>query len=196
MSQVFDEGCLRFKFGESWNVEKYDDSPAYRKGIERLDESKAVDFIAAHANRILFFVEVKDFRGSKAEQRQRLREGQLDHEVATKVRDSIAGLVAAHRNASEPERWEQHIDLLVNRDRDIKIILWMEGHALAALADNDRHRQVHERRCKVGAQIFGNLLKRKLRWLTVKVALANLSEYASLLPDLEVSSLPRESLPN
>lgn len=196
MTRTFDEGCLRFEFGERWQIIKYDDSPMYRKGIGRLDESKAVDFIAAHKNRTLYFVEVKDFRGCEIEQKERLRSGKLDYEVARKVRDSIAGLIGAHRNASEPESLSRYVDLLVNHDRDVKVVLWMEGPAIASLAGNDRRGRTRQERRKVGVQAFGNLLKRKLRWLTTKVALANLDEYASLLPDLAVSRLPGASPPS
>ena len=41
----FEEGELRFDFDGTWTVSKWDDSNAYRQGIQRLEGTKAVDFV-------------------------------------------------------------------------------------------------------------------------------------------------------
>jgi hypothetical protein len=78
--KVILEQRLRFEFGHTWQVEKYDEHPAYRTGIEHLKEqipckrcheprdvgTKAVDFVARQAER-LYLIEVKDFRGRRRE---------------------------------------------------------------------------------------------------------------------------------
>jgi len=52
--------------------------------------AKAVDIIAIHANQRLWLIEIKDYR---AEARQKAIE--LAEEFALKVRDTVAGLMAA-----------------------------------------------------------------------------------------------------
>lgn len=193
MSRRFDEEGVRFDFGPSWDVEKYDASTAYRKGLERLNGSRAVDFVAALADKSLTLIEVKDYRGHRG---RRPRDGELTDVVATKVRDSVAGLIGAHRNASKPARWEPYITLLVNRNRDVRVVLWMDEDAPGTATTPARHRQVRRQRNRTGAQATGNVLKKKLRWLTTKVFLTNLAEYAHILPDLTASSLPGAGLPN
>ena len=42
----FSEGYLQFEFGSRWDVIKLDEHPGYRQGIEKLDHTKAVDFLA------------------------------------------------------------------------------------------------------------------------------------------------------
>src|SRR5580692_8886295 len=73
--ETFEEGHLRFRFDSSWYAIKYDEHPDYRERIERLDGTKAVDFVAVHRDSQLFLIEVKDFRGHRIENQPRLREG-------------------------------------------------------------------------------------------------------------------------
>jgi hypothetical protein len=178
LSQTFEEGRLRFSFGESWRVVKYDDHRDYRQKIAKLEGSGALDFVACRNG--LFLIEVKDFRGYRIENKERLEQGHLAEEVAGKVRDTIAGLVGAHQCSSEPEFWEPYASALVRRTRPIRVILWLEhdhppGPVLA-------------RRWKSVRMILAQTLKTKLRWLTTKVAVVGHDE--AQLQDLVVSSLP------
>ena len=102
--KTFDEEHLRFRFDDSWFVIKYDEHRDYRERIERLDETKAVDFVAVQADSRLYLIEVKDFRGHRIENQERLRESELGIEVGQKVRDTIAGIVAAYHRGNE-EDW-------------------------------------------------------------------------------------------
>ncbi len=79
------EGHLRFQFDDSWFAIKYDDHRDYRERIERLDGTKAVDFVAVYMNAQLFLIEVKDFRGFRIENRERVTDGQLALEVGQKA---------------------------------------------------------------------------------------------------------------
>ncbi len=83
-----EEGRLAFEFGERWNVFKLDDHRDYRQGIAKIENSKAVDFLGILNNSELYFIEVKDFRGYRIENRDRLLSGQLSLEIARKVKDS------------------------------------------------------------------------------------------------------------
>jgi hypothetical protein len=85
------EGKLTFTFPNGWQVSKYDEWPFYRNQFIRCLDSRAVDFLALSPNsEILWLIEVKDYRLN-----QRTKTTELFDEVASKVKDTLAGLVAA-----------------------------------------------------------------------------------------------------
>jgi hypothetical protein len=88
------EGGVRFEF-EAEAVLKWDDHDAFIQGIRRLPGTKAVDFVVTLSTGQLALVEVKNFRGHRIENRDRITTGELAKEVAAKARDSIAGLLWA-----------------------------------------------------------------------------------------------------
>jgi len=95
------ESNVRFDFPEGWAVIKFDDSAFYRKHLQQCAESAAVDFIAVSPDgRLCWFIEVKDFT-SHAPDREK---APLWSIVAHKVRDTLAGMLAASWNASDEER--------------------------------------------------------------------------------------------
>lgn len=197
MSRSFNEEHLRFEFGESWTVEKYDEHAAYRKGIEKLDGSKAVDFIGVRPNGDLYLIEVTDFRGYQIAGKQQLCSGQLVREVGFKVRYSIAGVVGAHRNSEDVKLWEPYVASLVDRGRRVLIVLWIEGDIAATLSASMRRGKTRGKRQKSAAQTLGNLLKRNTCWLTKRVFVVSQVEegYQHVLPDLAVSNLPGAGRP-
>jgi hypothetical protein len=140
---TFAEGALVFEFGHGWIVEKYDDHPAYRQGIERLRGraqidvdgrahalelgTKAIDFVGLWESEV-HFIEVKDFRGHRIENKQRIRNGDLAVEVALKVRDTIAGIVGAcQKPGGEP--WQPFVEAFAKRGRP-RVCLWLEEDTL------------------------------------------------------------------
>lgn len=52
----FEEGFLAFEFGERWHVFKFDEHYDYRERMEKLDETKAVDFAGILDGRELHLV--------------------------------------------------------------------------------------------------------------------------------------------
>ena len=177
-NKVFDERHLRFNFDDSWQVEKYDDHPDCAKLQNLLSGTKAVDFIATRTipTRVLYFIEVKDFRQFPVEQGQELRTGDLLVEVNQKVRDSIAGLVAGHRNPSSRETWQPHAEALHHSQSQLVILLWLE--------DGSKHPNLNK------LTMLRKQLKQKLRWLTNRVEVMSLNH--GTRPDgLDVTSLSR-----
>ena len=132
MSTVIDEGRIRFEFGASWRVEKYDDHPDYRNGIQKLkhpapgqgNDTTAVDFVGV-VGKSLILIEVKDFRGHQIDTKKRVGE-ELAAEVAFKVRDSVAGIIGAHRKSNTPETWEPFAAALASRTKEVQIVLWLD----------------------------------------------------------------------
>ncbi|QEH32540.1 hypothetical protein OJF2_10170 [Aquisphaera giovannonii] len=179
MPTVIEERFLRFEFSDDWLAVKYDDHPDYRERIGGLRETKAIDLVATfRRNRhTLHFIEVKDFRGHRIENRERIRDGELAVEVAQKVRDTIAGIIAAHHRG-KAETWGPHAQCLVTPDRPVKVVLWLEEDLPHIPPGRPQNR----------ASVLTDALKRELRWLTTKVLVLNIA--SGSLDGLGVTNLP------
>jgi len=178
MPVTIEEEFLRFRFEDTWVVIKYDDHRDYLERIRRLPETKAVDFVAVFDERFFYFIEVKDFRGHRIENRDRVKDGELAIEVAQKVRDTIAGIVAAHHRRST-EDWSRFIECLTNPEHPVRVLLWLEDD-LPPGPRGRRHNQ---------ASVVTDSLKQHLSWLTPRVLVVGLTVGAA--PDgLTVTNLP------
>lgn len=88
------EGGLRFSFANHCEAAKYDNWDFYRQQFQSVaGGSRAVDILCV-AQDVSWLIEIKDYR-----QHQRSKPSNLGDEVATKVRDTLAGLTAASANA-------------------------------------------------------------------------------------------------
>jgi hypothetical protein len=91
MSELI-EDQLAFTFPDNWSVTKYDEWSFYRNQFQNCCcGNKAVDFIALTQDNILWLIEIKDYRGVL----ERSKDIELWDEIALKVRDTLAGLLAA-----------------------------------------------------------------------------------------------------
>jgi hypothetical protein len=189
VTTVLIEEQLRFEFGQSWQVEKYDEHSAYRDGIEHLKEripcrqclnprdvgTKAVDFVG-RKNGELYLIEVKDFRGHEVENRRRVR-GDLAIEVALKVRDTLAALVGALHRRAEPTLRPFAESAFQMPPLAPKVILWLEQDVVRL-----------EQRGDPTLELRTELL-RSLRWLNPHVWVASQETVWGAL-DLSVRRLP------
>ena len=90
------EGSLTFDFADVDSATKYDDWSFYRNQFNSaFGGTKAVDLILVKNDKTVL-IEVKDYR-----QHRRTKTIELGDEVAQKVRDTLAGLVAAKCNAND-----------------------------------------------------------------------------------------------
>ena len=89
---TLDVDGLRFTFTADWRVVKWDETDAYRAGIHRQGETKAVDLLARSASG-LAIIEVKDFRHDPKTDWRRVKDRSLATEAAAKVRGTLAGLL-------------------------------------------------------------------------------------------------------
>lgn len=89
----FRERYLRFSFGESWQVEKYDETDGCAKLQKAIDGTKAIDLVAIESTNssVLYLIEIKDFRRFSIAERQEVQSGDLVFEIAQKVRDTLPG---------------------------------------------------------------------------------------------------------
>jgi len=128
MSQEIKEGeipnQLTFTFPDNWDICKFDDTKYYREKIEKLDGIKSVDIIANDGG-ALQFIEVKDFRHHRIENKERQKSGELTIEVSQKFVNTLSALIGANRlNLSDFAPY--YTPLLSSLDQKITVILFIE----------------------------------------------------------------------
>ena len=110
---------MEFTFPDNWEVEKYDDWVFYKKRFQSIGVGqKAVDIVAKDPRNTLWWIEVKDYRIYK-----RTKVIDLADEVAIKVRDTMAGLLATSVNAETTERAKAKKFIRIKK---IRIVLQLE----------------------------------------------------------------------
>ena len=113
------EGRLQFRFPVNCAATKYDLWAFYRKRFQSTaGRSKAVDMVCLAGN-AAWLIEVKDYSVYP-----RTKPTDLPDEVAQKVRDTLAGLAAARKNADDPE--EKDFARRALDKREWKVVLHME----------------------------------------------------------------------
>lgn len=119
MTQAIQEGQLLFTFSDSAEVSQYDDWSFYRNQFNPcFGGTKAVDFVL-HENGTAWLIEVKDYR-----RHVRTKPIDLASEVAEKVRDTLAGLVAAQANANADT--EKSLAQSLVRSNKLRVVLHLE----------------------------------------------------------------------
>jgi hypothetical protein len=173
MSFVHEEGKLRFTFDDDWKILKWDDHGAYHDGLRRFNETKAVDFFGLYQG-APHFIEVKDFRQHRIENKERLSTGDLAREVACKVRDTLAGMSwACRREPLDQRELSAFLKPLVNRVEKVPVVLWLEEDRAPSPAI---------------ASALGEGIRQELLWLNPKVRVT--SRALAPVAGLVVTSLP------
>ena len=114
-----EEGDLKFSFPERCEAGKYDEWSFYRNQIQSVaGGSKAVDILCL-SDDAAWLIEIKDYRQHP---RQKLID--IGDEVASKVRDTLAGLAAASANANS--RDEQALARRALQRRRWRVALHLE----------------------------------------------------------------------
>lgn len=170
------EGALSFEIDAKHAI-KWDDSPAYRAGVERLRKTLAVDVVADVNGVGAVYLEVKDFRAARAENEKRKSED-LAVEVAEKVRDTLAGMTwACRRGLGEPAH-ERVVGAMTSGVP--LVVLWLE----------------EDERDIGGAVALAGQIKAHLKpWLKANVQVASRALCKDKpLPWLQVSSQPAPRL--
>lgn len=111
---------LIFRFPNNWQVAKYDDWGFYRTGFSRMwDGIKSIDLLAVDPRKTAWLIEAKDYRNNP-----RTKPSDLSEEVARKVFDTLAALLPAKINASEPS--ERSIAKTVLNAKKLRVALQLE----------------------------------------------------------------------
>lgn len=116
---VLTEGRLTFTFPKDSCASKYDEWSFYRNQFDSaFGGAKAVDIVYVDS-RIAWLIEVKDYRANR-----RTKTIDLGDEIAYKVRDSLAGLVAAQCNANDMQ--EKDVAKKMLSSKKIRVVLHLE----------------------------------------------------------------------
>ena len=114
-----EEGDLTFTFPDDCEVDKYDEWSFYRNQFQPVaGGSKAVDILCVSGD-AAWLIEIKDYR-----QHPRTKPSDIGDELASKVRDTLAGLAAASSNANS--RDERALARRALQRRRWRVVLHLE----------------------------------------------------------------------
>lgn len=162
------EGNLEFDFDDQFwsHVIKFDEHPDYLKVKNLVPETRGVDFAGILSESTFVAIEVKDFRGSKTQENNRLEP--LEIEIAKKVVGTLATTCAGCRTSNSDEiLWKAYNELIQNREKRVFIILWHEADPIPPT----------QKRLLAKRAALGQALKNKLAWLGCKTLVTNSTEY-------------------
>lgn len=113
------EGRLQFAFGATCQATKYDEWSFFRNQFQNTcGGAKAVDMLCLSGNNF-WLIEIKDYR-----LHQRTKSQDMGDEMAIKVRDTLAGLVAAKLNAVDLD--EKRFAKKALESKIINVVLHLE----------------------------------------------------------------------
>lgn len=162
------EGTLTFTFetDDGLLASQYDTWAFYRKQFIGIANGiKAVDFIYLdNTQKTAWLIEVKDYRHPDTE---RIKPSDLGETVALKVRDTLAGLVAASCNANDPH--EKELAKQALKAKKFRVVLHMEQnqHRLKFIDPADVLQKLKQRLKAVDAHpcvVHQGSLKPDMRW--------------------------------
>lgn len=147
----------------SIELHKYDDWPAYRKGIHKLQGTKGLDVVGTSGTQVVLG-EVKNFRGHRIENKAKLQKGRLYVQVAEKLRDTVAGLLAIARGGSQMAPTSQSIleGLLAEQDRRAVVFLYVDEDSSTAGNRFQKNRRKQE------LDVHLKALKRSTSWFPAR----------------------------
>lgn len=189
MTREFPEGSQVLLAEEGWALVKWDDSAEFVEGIRRLngelegraEGTKALDFVGVSPKGSVYFIEFKDFRKHRIENKGRQPE-ELPLEVALKVRDTLAGVVAAFARGSRTADIDAVMKALASAKAPVRVLVCItEDHA----PDQNKQKTVASQRL--------NGLKQRLSWLTKRVFVAAPEEVSRVAPGLRVENRSGEA---
>ena len=118
--QRFNVDGLNFDFPDDWHVGKYDDWSFYRyQFITMRDGIKSLDLLAIDPDKTAWLIEVRDYSVYP-----RTKPSDLAEEVACKVFDTLAAIIPAKINATDPD--EKLIARAVSASYNLRVVLHLE----------------------------------------------------------------------
>lgn len=173
---AFTEGFLEVEIADVSTWVRWDEAAAYRQGLQKMTGTKAVEAVVIHEDGDALYLEIKDFRRHRIENKRRLASGELVAEVAAKVRDSLAGLVWSCGRTFAGEDHRRLVRQLRTAAKPL-VVLWLEDDVPARPAD---------------AATLAAEIRSKLRpWLNARVIVTSTkleSEAKVPLPRIRVSN--------
>lgn len=165
------EGLLIFEFPDDFEVSKYDDWSHYRNQFinKCSTDNKAIDFLALEeTHQTLWLCEIKDFRSTT----RNPAKPPLEHEIAQKVRDTLAGIVSAKFQANNHD--EKNFAEKALKCRNIRVVLHIE--------QPERTRQIYN------PSDLQDKLKTLLKAIDPRVAITTISKQSNVPWTIKESS--------
>lgn len=170
---IYSESDLQFEFDDQkWeDLIKFDETRDFKNTQEALPGTKGVDFVGISNRRTLVFLEIKNFRGHRIQNKPRIEndEDPLWMEVSHKMRDALSVVIGGARNSTnQKDVWVKYLNYLRNENKPLHLILWLEQDLppsdYTAKKKWDRNEYTLRKRLKKG-----------LRWLSPKVDIASIN---------------------
>lgn len=157
------EENLEFVFTDWEKVLKFDTHTDYTKVKNILPPTNGVDFLGVKLEKVIF-IEVKDFRDHRIENKKRLSDAELMIEVGQKVKGTLACILAGTRNSTnDSEFWKKIAAIIQDLSKEVFVILWLEE-------DNSI---VMDKSYQGRLGTYTNVLKQKLSWFSKRVIILN-----------------------
>ncbi|HFA51918.1 MAG TPA: hypothetical protein ENJ95_23120 [Bacteroidetes bacterium] len=170
---TFKESGLKFEFDTGhWSaLMQYDEQKDYKNLNEAIEGTKAVDFIGIWDEKKLVIIEVKNFRGHRIENLQRVipkGHDPLAVEFAKKIRDTMPGIIGGARNSTHSkEKWKEYLKILADENYQVHAVLWLE--------EDPPPDSFPDRKQIIMQSTFRKNLKKGLSWLTSRVEVVNIN---------------------
>jgi hypothetical protein len=127
---------------------------------------------------------VKDFRGSRIENKKRITSEELFIEIGQKVKDSLACIIASARNSTlQMDFWKENVRNILNSKSNVRVVLWMEEDMNIAFGN-----AIQEKRGKISKNIQLNKLQSKMSWLTSNVHIVSTKNMDKISSRLGISA--------
>ncbi len=191
MGFAFVESNLLFQFGDRWTkVLKWDRERAHTEGMNNVHQGKDVDFVGLLEGKVLFFIEVKNYR----EHSRSPEKGDLGQEFELKVRSTVAALVGAHRCGYYPD-CSALFDVLADPLRAVRLVHWVEEldeSLMSKSRESAMSKSTADKRGKAFSVTTPRRRKQDVCWLDVETTELNSNNDYSNDMDLQVTPLSIE----
>lgn len=193
------ESGIRGSFPDDWQLLDYDSRPERKAKAPQDIFPFAIDFVLLKpaVPKTLTFLEMKGFQNMGSANRKKLANGELETELAKKVRDTIAGIAGFSRTSKDAADFKAFAKALGDSGTKLEINLWIEAdHSLLGNREKrnidwnaDRRTQIHEQIEKMKKARGGTFLKRmkqSLSWASGEVRLCHRGNIGQFIPGTTV----------
>ena len=173
-------------FPDDWSLLDYDARNERKSKVPQDIFPFAIDFVLlrAAAPKTLTFLEMKGFQQMGSANRKKLADGELETELAKKVRDTMAGITGFARTADKAGDFKPFAKALGDSGTKLEINLWIEAdHTLLNKRQKrnidwngnrkDEIRREIETMKKARDGTFLKRMKRALSWASAEVQLCH-----------------------
>ncbi len=195
MPQERTESGMVVSFPDDWHLLDYDARSERKKRVPQEIFPFAIDFVLLKkaAPRTLLFLEMKGFQNTGSANRKKLADGELETELARKVRDTITGIIGFGRTANHAAEFKLFAKALGDSGTKLEINLWIEAdHTLLGKREqrnidwnadkkDEIQRQI-EKFKKARDSTFLKRMKRSLSWASAEVQLCHSGNIDQFIP--------------